>query len=67
MSTRRGRRERRGTWRSYLLHCVVLKASDTCRNNAINLMPDVIYLMPYTYKCIRMKDACACPNLDKGS
>lgn len=40
------------------MHCMALKASDMCRNNAINLMHDVIYLMPYTYKFIHMKNAC---------
>lgn len=63
-----GDREHQSCRLSYLLNCAVLKASDTCRNNAINLMHDVIYLMPYTYKFIRMKNACAArPNLDKGS
>lgn len=50
------------------MHCMALKASDMCRNNAINLMHDVIYLMPYTYKFIHMKNACAaCLRWDKGS
>lgn len=54
---------------SYLLNCAELKASDTCRNNAINLMHDVIYLMPRQFidedrnENVRM----AGPNKDKRS
>lgn len=40
-SAPRGARERE----SYLLNCAELKASGMCRNNANNLMHDVIYLM----------------------
>lgn len=53
----------------YLLNCTELKASDTCRNNAINLMHDVIYLMPRKFidgDC--NENACvAGPNKDKRS
>lgn len=45
-SAPRGGRERERERASYLLNCAELKASDTRRNNAINLMHDVIYLMP---------------------
>lgn len=47
---------------SYLLNCTVLKASDMCRNNTINLMHDVIYLMPQPCIFINMnrnENACA--------
>ena len=63
-----GRDKRRGSWRrdkehqwgcSSCTYCIVLKASDTCHNNAINLMHDVIYLMPHVYTFIHMKNACA--------
>lgn len=39
-------RERESERASFLLNCAELKASDTRHSNAINLMHDVIYLLP---------------------
>lgn len=67
--TPRRARERERERESYLLNCAELKASDTRRNNAINLMHDVIYLMPRTFTDgDGNENACvAGPNKDKRS